>query len=894
MRSGWRILFVGVALLLVLAASLVQTAAAAESYRFVTKWESQGSGDGQFSMPMGIACSADRVYVVDSDNDRVQVFDTAGTFVRAWGGYGTGDGQFSYPFGIAVDSDGNVYVTDGLNNRTQKFSSDGDYLAQWGGPGTGNGQFIIPTGIAVNASGNVYVADYGNFRVQKFTSDGAFLAEWGGLAVHVGIAVNADGSRVYVSDALRSRVQVFDSAGAPLGSFGSFGTGDGQFGSPYFIAVDAAGSVYVCDSTNDRVQKFTSDGDFVTTWGSRGSGDGQFRQPLGIAVDSAGAVYVTDSMNGRVEKFASDAVPVDANFTANVTEGEAPLAVAFTDTSTGDGIANRSWDFGDGSPASDETNPIHTYTAPGNYTVNLTVANAGGPDSEEKVEYITVTQPPITGADRAYYLVSTVPAGAEIYQERIGGTRYHQGNTSAGPLNVTLCLTCTPVRRIVATLPGYLEAAYAITAYPARGETEAVCLTLERGTLAPFPGPHVPATVIQAEDFDTGGEGVAYHDTEPANLGGAYRPSEGVDIETGNGVTDVGWLRSGEYLRYTVDTTIAGDFRLTLRAANPDPGRKSVRVLLDGTPVTEVDLRSTGGWTTYAEFGGIEPFHLSAGRHTVTLAFEGIDRVNLDWLLLAAGMVPAGGGKPYPSAHAVPGRVEAEDYDTGGFSDTTPANEGGAYRNDPVDIETGNGVTNVGWIRPGEYLQYSVDAAAPGTYALSFRVANPRSAMPVAVLVNGDARLLTIPGTGSFGAWQTTALEDVPLVAGRNTVRIETGRAGSFNLDYMEFAIGTPTVTVTPTATAAPPSGTASFMAAPLSAPKGSAVKFTLTPPAGRVVKSAWWSFDAPARLNTWNSRAVNPTFFYPAAGTFSPLVRITYTDGSTETVQRTGYIRAT
>jgi hypothetical protein len=71
-------------------------------------------------------------------------------------------------------------------------------------------------------------------------------------------------------------------------------------------------------------------------------------------------------------------------------------------------------------------------------------------------------------------------------------------------------------------------------------------------------------------------------------------------------------------------------------------------------------------------------------------------------------------------------------------------------------------------------------------------------------------------------------------------------------------------------------------------------VKFTLTPAGGKSISAAWWSFDAPAHLNTWNSRAVNPTFFYPSAGTFSPQVKLTYTDGSTDTIQQTDYVKAT
>ncbi len=108
----------------------------------------------------------------------------------------------------------------------------------------------------------------------------------------------------------------------------------------------------------------------------------------------------------------------------------------------------------------------------------------------------------------------------------------------------------------------------------------------------------------------------------------------------------------------------------------------------------------------------------------------------------------------------------------------------------------------------------------------------------------------------------------------------------------------TPTTTIVPTTTTttAPTNGTsggAGFTAEPVLSPKGNAVKFTVTPAAGKTVQAAWWSFDAPDHLETWNSRNINPTFFYPRAGCFSPLVRLTYTDGTTEEVHRVGYITA-
>ena len=90
-----------------------------------------------------------------------------------------GNQTFAYPRGVAVDGAGNVFVADTDNHRVQKFDSAGNCLVQWGIPGLEDGEFSSPFGVAVDSAGNVFVADAGNSRIQKFDSSGNYLAQWG-------------------------------------------------------------------------------------------------------------------------------------------------------------------------------------------------------------------------------------------------------------------------------------------------------------------------------------------------------------------------------------------------------------------------------------------------------------------------------------------------------------------------------------------------------------------------------------------------------------------------------------------------------------------------------------------------------------------------------------------
>src|SRR5438445_6031610 len=100
-------------------------------------------------------------------------------FVTKWGSQGGGDGQFANPTGVAVDGSGHVFVADSGNDRIQKFTNTGTFLTKWGSQGSGDGQFSNPTGVAVDGSGNVFVADAANYDVNNLTNTGTFAADWG-------------------------------------------------------------------------------------------------------------------------------------------------------------------------------------------------------------------------------------------------------------------------------------------------------------------------------------------------------------------------------------------------------------------------------------------------------------------------------------------------------------------------------------------------------------------------------------------------------------------------------------------------------------------------------------------------------------------------------------------
>jgi len=131
-------------------------------------WGTPGSAPGQFNRAEGLGLGPDgTVYVADSCNHRIQVFDPDGKFLREQGRAGSNPGEFSYPYDVRVDAAGNQYVCEFGNSRITILDARDRVLEVIGGPGRLPGQFANPWAIALDSRGNLYVADSQNHRVQK-------------------------------------------------------------------------------------------------------------------------------------------------------------------------------------------------------------------------------------------------------------------------------------------------------------------------------------------------------------------------------------------------------------------------------------------------------------------------------------------------------------------------------------------------------------------------------------------------------------------------------------------------------------------------------------------------------------------------------------------------------
>ena len=313
------------------------------------------------------------------------------------------------------------------------------------------------------------------------------------------------------------------------------------------------------------------------------------------------------------------------------------------------------------------------------------------------------------------------------------------------------------------------------------------------GTPAPIPG------TVQAENYDTGGQGIGYSVSSTNGSANSYR-SDGVDLETTTdtgGGYDLGWTTGGQWFKYTVNVATAGAYTVTFRVA-------SANGVMDGFYIANaagadlsgsVNVPNTGGYQNWVNVTATVT--LPAGVQTLT-----INQDNGGWNMNFASFSASSTGEaPYGgTAAAVPGTVQAENYDTGGqgvaYNVTSTNGSANSYRSDGVDLETTSdtgGGDDLGWTASGQWFKYTVKVATAGTYTITFRVASETAISDAFHISNSSGTNLTgsvaVPHTGAYQNW-TNVLATVTLPAGQQTLTFNQD-TGGWNLNYFSSASGT-------------------------------------------------------------------------------------------------------
>jgi len=134
---------------------------------FVLSFGEHGTGDGQFQRPSGIAWAADKIYVVDAFNERIQLFSDEGQFLQVINLPDNVAG-FEYPYDIRVNGD-ELYVIENKAARLTVLKTDGSLVGRYGGPGRDTGHFFGPWSLTLLSDGRILIADTGNHRIVELT-----------------------------------------------------------------------------------------------------------------------------------------------------------------------------------------------------------------------------------------------------------------------------------------------------------------------------------------------------------------------------------------------------------------------------------------------------------------------------------------------------------------------------------------------------------------------------------------------------------------------------------------------------------------------------------------------------------------------------------------------------